>query len=66
MTLKSDANFLKMAAKGKKIELSTFRKYGKLEITGYNTLEENGNFLLFSFGASYVLSTKKLSLPIQH
>ena len=30
-----------MAAKGNKIELSTFQKYGKLEITGYKTEDEN-------------------------
>ena len=31
-----------MAAKGKKIELSTFQKCGKLEITSYKTVDENG------------------------
>ncbi len=31
-----------MAAKGNKIEISTFRKYGKSDIIGYKTVDENG------------------------
>ncbi len=31
-----------MAAKGSRIEISTLRKYGKSEIIGYKTVEENG------------------------
>ena len=31
-----------MAAKGNKIESSTFQKYGKSEITGYKTVDKNG------------------------
>ena len=42
VTLERNGNFLKMAAKGSKIELSTFQKYGKSEITGYKTLDKNG------------------------
>ena len=61
MTLKSDNDFSKMADKGNKIELSTFQKHSKLEIAGYKTVDENGKRLLTLFGASYVLSTNKLS-----
>ena len=31
-----------MAVKGKKIDFSTFQKYGKSEIFGYKTVDENG------------------------
>ena len=31
-----------MAGRGNEIELSTFEKYGKSEIIGYKTVEENG------------------------
>ena len=55
-----------MAAKGNKIEISTFQKYGKNEIAGCKTIEKNEKRLLILFGVSVVLSTKKLSLPIQH
>ena len=33
--------FLKMAAKGNKIELSTFQKYGKSDIIGYKAEHDN-------------------------
>ena len=66
MTLESDNDFLKMADKGNKIELSTFKKYGKSKIPGYKTVDKNEQRLPILFGVSYVLSTDKLSLLIQH
>ena len=41
-----------MAAKGNKIELSTFQKYDKLEIADYKSVDKNEKRLLILFGVS--------------
>ena len=62
VTLEGDDNFLKMAAKGNKIELSTFQRYGKSETTGYKTADKMEKRLLISSGWKLCAKHKETNL----